>query len=884
MRWFGLLMGFWLSCGWCLAYGPQVGIQRNPVPGFYRAFQVKEDREQSVRAVLRNGLTVLVEERSSRPLTAVVSYFGVGGRHSADALRVARWMERQVEVERTIESLGGTLEIEVSESATIFTSLVPSEKLAETLEAHAGLLRPAKVQSPSDQEIPQFDAPASRVSDDLPGQRKLWNLAYGQVSERVPIVDPLAFQRSYYRPDNLILSIVGSIFKEEVLKQVVEQYVAFTGEKAANAPSTPTTVPGQDFRYRSTRGPVRNIYLLFGFRIPSPPHPDHLALRALASALGQRPGSLLDRQINPESVWLESWAALRAGPEGSLLEIAVVPRPDKIDTAQVRVLGLLAALGREPLPKAEISRLQYMLLVDHFAHLESIRHRARLLAGYEAGGSYLELEGVPQSIAGLNGDKLKQVAQRYLQRSNLSLIEYQPQVSEPRNFDAQRLDETFEMLVPLAADKAVTELAASGSGETSAFVLPDFSPSFFDHGLKATSVLRGPRIFLEEDHAVPVVHLGFYFNGGRSQEVATTAGITELLLRSWLGSLADARGATFWRDLTADGTQIELVNEPDFFGLQLTFLSGQLRDTITRVFRWWRTVSLDPKIIAREKLRLRVLRNLEQDRTAARLRLAVRAEIFENHPYGRSRYGSEVVLDQIPDDQLADWAAGQIGGFHPLIVMRGDFAGTSFLPELIPVMSNSRYRKKQAAKRPLKASDTLALAADNEARLLMSAHPGPGIGRRDDWLLDILERLVASRPSQSSAESGLSELKLEHEPFLNGGAIFLYSRFLGSGEGARQQLIRGVTELKQQGVRESELLSAIVSTITQFYAEEEEGRRYLLRLARALIAGEGTGYRTEYLATVKGIEVEELRDAISRLLPTLAAAENPLSDDGSRLP
>ena len=79
MRWVGLLMGLWLSCGWVLAYRTQVGMQRNRVPGFYRAFQVKEDQERSVRVVLRNGLTVLVEERSLRPLVAVVSYFRVGG-------------------------------------------------------------------------------------------------------------------------------------------------------------------------------------------------------------------------------------------------------------------------------------------------------------------------------------------------------------------------------------------------------------------------------------------------------------------------------------------------------------------------------------------------------------------------------------------------------------------------------------------------------------------------------------------------------------------------------------------------------------------------------------------------------------------------------------
>lgn len=884
MRWVGLLMGLWLSCGWVLAYRTQVGIQRNRVPGFYRAFQVKEDQERSVRVVLRNGLTVLVEERSLRPLVAVVSYFRVGGRNSADALRAARWIEGQVEAERTIESLGGTLDLEVSNSATIFTSLVPAEKVAEALQVHADLVRPAKVQSPSGNEIHQLDSPSSPVSSELPGQNQLWNLAYGPVSERIPVVDPKAFQRDHYRPGNLILSIVGSVFKEEVLKQVVERYAAFAADGAANRVSSATTVSGEDFRYRSTRGPVRNTYLLFGFRIPSLSHPDYLALQALASALGRRPGSLLDRPLSPEIVWLESWAGLRSGPEGSLLEIALVPSPDKIDTAEVRLLGLLAALGREPLPRAEINRLQHLLLMDHFQRVESIRHRARLMAAYEERGSYLELERVPQSIAGLSADKLKQVAQRYLQRSNLSLIEYRPEVSEPRNFDAQTLGETLELLVPLAADKAIIELAAFEAGETPAFAPPSFSPSFFDYGLKATSVLRGPRIFLEEDHAVPLIHLAFYFNGGRPQEAIANAGITELLLRSWLGSLADAGGTTFWRDLTANGTRIEVVNEPDFFGLQLTFFSGQLRDTIAQALRWWRSVSLNPKIIAREKLRLRVLRNLEQDRTATRLRLAVRGEIFENHSYGRSRYGTDVVLDQITDEQLGEWATRQIGGFHPLILMRGDFAGTSFLPELIPVMSNSRYRKKQAVKQALKPTNTMAFASDTEESFLLSAHAGPGIGRRDDWILDILEQLVASRLKQLSADSGLSNLKLGHQAFLNGGAVFLSSRFIGSRQEARQQLIRVLTEFKQGGIPESDFLSAIVSTITKFYAEEEEGRRYLLKLARPLMAGEGAGYRTEYLATVKGIEVEELRDAISRLLPSVAATENSLSDDGSRSP
>ncbi len=857
------------------AAAPQPRSRQRGLPAYYSAFKSKDDQGRFSRVVLRNGLTIVVEEETLRPLAAVATYVKSGdadGARRGTASALAAKILASSEFDSQIRRLGGYLTLDVGEDHSAFVSLVPSDNVLGAVDSHAGLLADQLFEGGI--EAGAGDAAASPDA----AVSELRRLAGFEPALETSAFDEAAlkeFHRARYDPANVVLAVSGAVNRNRIFERVVAR---FGGLKSSRTPeaavSRAADAPEPGFRYLPLRGRTAATRLLFGFAAPGRGHPDYHPMLVLAEALGQGRGSLLKRGLSEGDLALDAQARLLPENARGFLEIEVDPAPGKLDSAEIRCLAVLKALGEKDLVAPELDRAKALLTRRFYQGVEALHDRALRLAGGEARGDYLEMEREVGRILAVSAEKVAQAAAKYLTVDRLSLVESLSSEAEERSFDSERLRTTWELLLPAELEAAGQRLRGLQGLRKEAAKLPEsFAPNLIAGELKRTSVLRGPDIFLDEQHLVPLVELGLFYPGGRMQESAENAGITEVMLRALVAGEQAKAGAALWAEIEGAGAEVAIVNEPDFFGVRATLLSGDLPGLLGRLLQWFKTPEWDADAVALglRETELEAAKN-ESDSPCAGW-TSVASALFKDHSYGRSRYGDAASRGKLNLEAVRGWAKKQTEGFHPMIVVRGDVQGTSFLPDLIPMLSDSKLKRKPPPDNPARdPGREFASCRDLAGGVFHLAVPGPVRGTRDAWVFDIWQSLVYllgdRLPSEDAAGRPYNHAELERRSLAGGGMVGLRARAAPEAlEAAETAARRDLGALAEAPIREIEGLNALVLTITRHYMSQQKGARDLVELARQLVAGEKPNFREEYLTTLKGVKIDDLRAVAGRYFP-----------------
>src|SRR5207248_1887078 len=128
------------------------------------------------------------------------------------------------------------------------------------------------------------------------------------------------------------------------------------------------------------------------------------------------------------------------------------------------------------------------------------------------------------TIQKVSAGDIVRVAKKYLTSENLSAFEYL-QESVTRMFNEKEYREAVLDKVAAATEQraiqelpVTAEISASDGSITHDFVKP----------VEKRSILRGPDVYIVEDHRLPLVSFGLFYPGGRLYESARNAGITEM--------------------------------------------------------------------------------------------------------------------------------------------------------------------------------------------------------------------------------------------------------------------------------------------------------------------------------------------------------------------
>jgi zinc protease len=218
------------------------------------------------RAVLRNGLTVIIRERHSSPLVAVNISVRAGLINDPDDLagmsRLTRYMilkgtakRSGAAVDREVATLGGVLKSDISYDLTSYSLIAPSESYPAMVGLLADLIqnpsfKPEDVKGAA--QLALLESRREQDEADKAAVEKLFATAFtaSRLKRSVAVSDTfpslatreqaMAFYQSYYHPANTVITIVGDIFALKALGQI---QVNFGDFKRASLNQQPATTP-----------------------------------------------------------------------------------------------------------------------------------------------------------------------------------------------------------------------------------------------------------------------------------------------------------------------------------------------------------------------------------------------------------------------------------------------------------------------------------------------------------------------------------------------------------------------------------------------------------------------------------------------------------------
>lgn len=858
------------------------------------------------RAVLSNGLVVLVEEYPSLPLAELGLYVPAGrlneeGFRPGTARAVAELELHDPVFQKELGKLGGVTRLRVGPDYTFLQIQIPSANLQRALDLPLYFFEFPELESEPARSLASSLLRMPSRGRDSPfeeGVRELLSLEFEGKGLGRPLSPATAagtpaitasearslekYHDAFYRPNRMVLVLAGDVLHERVLSHMAETYEKRSGKGPAGSPAAVPKFAGQ-FRYKNVRGHQRQPYIMAGYRIPGRAHPDFLPLSLLSYVLGRGRGSLLNDQLvgMGGGVRVLQTRLLAARNYGTLMFLAS-PDKEKIDRVEVGLLASIEALRETGVTDYQLSSAKALWLSDYYDELEQLGRRALMLAQRTKLAPGSDRDSLPGGIEKIRAADLNRVLRKYLADSNLSLLEYFPDQMESRNFTPHSLQETLKLLVPSVKESVKEKLKNPLPKDVVTFKPFPYKPSYLKTAWQQTSILRGPEIYFQEMHTVPIVHIGFFYPGGRSQESGSNSGITELLMRSLVLGLGGRKSAPNWPEIEQMGARIQVVNEADYFGLEARVLSPYADRLIGILIRWLRNPELTAESVDSARNGIISLQYRIVESPSRELKWNLLNALFEPHPYSHDRLGSESTMDAQNLQSVQAWEKVVLDHVHPRILLRGDFQGTSLLDPHISELSDSSFqnrphRRVAVQEDPQRKNGVLVSLKGRTAWGLY----GPEKATRDDWLMDVVESVLTGTDGWLEDTSAVDpdlivNLRFRRAALAGGGLLeFVFTAPPGKQVDLRAVLRRRISAFDASSLSAHDFLSRLVQSITRFYLRQQSGDLILKEMIENVLSGEKIDFEGSYLATLRAVRKDDVVELLHKYFPPSPEDEKP---------
>lgn len=652
------------------------------------------DPASVIRTRLSNGLTVLVRRDTSAPVVAIVTFVSAGYfDETDDIIGIAHVLEHMYfkgtptrgvgEIAKQTKAVGGYLNAATIYDHTSYYTVLPSSGFLQGLEVQADAYARSLIDADElARELEVIIQEAKRKADN-PGAvstETLYELLHDrhrirrwrigrEPGLRALTRDALVgFYRNFYHPGNTVLSIVGDVDPELVLREVHAKYGSLP-------PGEPTRHPGPSeegtagFRYREWAGDIGQTQLAFGWRTPGTTHPDTPALDLLAVVLGSGRASRLYRAVRERRL-ASSISAYNYTPTeiGVFVVHAETPSECTVDAGRAS-WAQLAAVRDGDLGGLEVERAKRIYESQWVRRIEDMEGQANYLAEWEALGDWRMGDRYLERLLTLSLDDVVAAAGRYLDPDNAGVVVYRPQSSASVASDADAMRELLEREPkppaldpprPYAAHAPATVARATFERE--------------DGGVRIYRSAGGVPILVRIKPGAPLVHAGVYAVGGVVNEDPALAGLTTLMVRTALKGTATRSALEIAEEAEMLGGSVSGSAGSESFGWAISVPARYAAAAIDLLADVAQHAAFAPAALETERsIAVADVIAMRDDMYRFPMRLATQAA-FAGHPYGTPVNGTEETLrsGRIDADAVREWHAGQALTSASAIVLVGD--------------------------------------------------------------------------------------------------------------------------------------------------------------------------------------------------------------------
>ena len=279
-----------------------------------------------VEYTLKNGLHVILHQDNSTPIVAVSMMYLVGSKNeNPDRTGFAHFFEHLLfegsenisrgEFDKYVEGAGGTLNANTSNDRTFYYEILPSNQLELGLWLESERLMHAKVENvgiETQREVVKEER-RQRIDNQPYGSllEEVMKRAFSQHPYRWPVIgsmdhlnaaadeDYVNFYKTYYVPNNAVLSIAGDIDIDDT-KDMIKKYFGDIPKGAEivrpNIVEPPLAGEIRDTIFDKIQLPA----VIQAYRSPAQGTPDFYAVEMLSTLLSQGESSRLYKKLVDE--------------------------------------------------------------------------------------------------------------------------------------------------------------------------------------------------------------------------------------------------------------------------------------------------------------------------------------------------------------------------------------------------------------------------------------------------------------------------------------------------------------------------------------------------------------------------------------------------------
>jgi len=405
---------------------------------------------------LSNGLRVIISEDRFAPIYAIAVSYGVGSKDErAGRTGFAHLFEHMMfkgsdnvgpgEHFFLVFNYGGSMNGTTNTDRTIYFEIMPKNQLDLGLFLESYRMRSlASTKENLDNQRQAVQEERRQGLDNRPygkSQERYNELAYDNPAYHHSVIgsmedlnaatvdDVSSFFKTYYAPNNAVVSIVGDVDAKATLAKVEKAFGSIP--RQPNPVPVDLSEPERKAERRETLPDrlARLAQINIGYKTPPASHADFPALTALGQILGAGESSrLYQRLVKTQELCANvgSGNAARMGP--GLFNISCTVRPGKkIEEAEAVITEEVMRLHTAPVSGDELQRVRTTVRRQAVATRESVLARAQALADNAV--LYNDPNRIntnPEKVAAVTAADVQRVAAKYLQTTNRVVVHTMP--------------------------------------------------------------------------------------------------------------------------------------------------------------------------------------------------------------------------------------------------------------------------------------------------------------------------------------------------------------------------------------------------------------------------------------------------------------------------
>ncbi len=770
--------------------------------------------EEITKCILNNGITVLVKEEHLVSLVSLEVLVRCGPVYETDDVAgISHFIEHIIyrNIDNTkIKELGGEIDAITEYGNTHYGITLPAIYFSTAVDIiYKAIISPSfdeeKLESERDVVIEEL-----RLTNDNPfefSSQHLMKTAFKKHPYRRPIGgyetvvrflkkrDIEKYYRKYYTPKRMIITVIGNIDKNKAISKIEKVFSDFKRNDFPES-SQEKEPEQQQFRYSLIKGEIDETYMQMGFHIPHNTHKDIYPLKILAYLVGGGKSSRFYRELKENLFLITSiHTKIFSDKDSGLFIINTTLNSKNIEDAQIAILREIEKLKQFSITNRELEKARRTLKASYLFCQEKIEKSTTTLGYFEYLDDYTLAEKYYSNLYNVSKVDIKEVAKKYLNLSNCSLIIYAPEmdVIPQEKFEPNQLKNLLKEKVDNEIKIIINEKVKRPQSITKKMLK------------------NGITILVMENHILPIISIAVYLKGGILYENEKNNGITNLLQRIMIRGTRKRTAKEIAAEIESLGTRIHPFTGKDTFGYFIEMLSEDFDRVIDLLTDIIKNPSFNINQIKSEKKYIHTYIRMKRNRLRNYTIATLDSLIYYGHPYRMSILGTPKSISGLTTAELEQWYGIFYVPNNMVIAIVGDvqtdevfmkvkrnlgdlksrsnpFLNTSQMEALKPLRKIEEQRKKN--------TETLAIG-----------FPGPPITNKDDYYpMEVLQ--TSFNLSKILREKrGLS---YEYFSLLDAnthkGSFKIYVRASpGKIEEVKAILLRELQNIENNGITEGEL-------------------------------------------------------------------------------